>query len=682
MKTINRNVFRTVWIMSLAITMAISGMGVATANAFNLPDTGITKCYDDTKEIPCPQPGQDYYGQDGNYNINPMSYTKLDAAGKDLPDSATSWVMVRDNNTGLIWEMKTSKDGVKNYADPHDADNTYTWYDPNPATNGGNAGTAGNGTDTQDFIDALNTAKFGGYSDWRMPSIEELRSIVDYSYPGPIINKNYFPNTIFFYYWSSSSEASTSYYAWRMDFHSGTGAACYTDKPTSFFVRAVRGGQSATSPRFTDNGNGTVTDIRSGLMWQQATGNNGVKMTWKAALAYCENLTLGGYTDWRMPNIKELTSLLDLSRDFPAIDTGYFSDTKTNSYWSSSNLIGSYYAWIIDFSLGCDWSDHYKFSSDYVRCARNGGGASASFEKGDLNHLNGVDLVDALLALKVVSGLNPSGIFLATEVNGDGKIGLEEVIYILRVIAGLGDKFTNSVGMTFKLIPADTFTMGSPETELGRESDETQHQVTLSKSFYMQTTEVTQGQWKAVMNSNPSLFSVCGDNCPVDNVSWNDAQAFIAEMNKSGEGTYRLPTEAEWEYAARAGSTTAYPNGGISNTESDPNMDKIGWYWGNSTVSYSPNENGHGTHPVAQKQANAYGLYDMHGNILEWVQDWGEAYPSGAVTDPTGPASGTVKVFRGGSWIVNARICRSAERSGHAPGDRSWWTGFRLVREQ
>ena len=132
--------------------------------------------------IPCPSPGQPFYGQDGNYSINPMSYTKLDGSGNALPDSAASWVMVRDNVTGLIWEMKTNKDGVKNYNDPHDADNTYTWYDSNPATNGGNVGTPGNGTDTEDFINALNNAHYGDYSDWRLPTIKELAYTVDLAF--------------------------------------------------------------------------------------------------------------------------------------------------------------------------------------------------------------------------------------------------------------------------------------------------------------------------------------------------------------------------------------------------------------------------------------------------------------------------------------------------------------------
>ena len=165
--------------------------------------------------------------------------------------------------------------------------------------------------------------------------------------------------------------------------------------------------------------------------------------------------------------------------------------------------------------------------------------------------------------------------------------------------------YTNSLGMTFKLIPAGTFTMGSPENELGRSSDETSHQVTLSNQFYIQTKEVTQGQWEKVMGSNPSHFSNCGTDCPVETVSWNDIQQFITLLNAKGEGTYRLPTEAEWEYACRAGSTTAFPNGDIINTKcNEPILNVIGWYCGNSDDT---------THPVAQKQPNAWGLSDMNG---------------------------------------------------------------------
>jgi formylglycine-generating enzyme required for sulfatase activity len=175
------------------------------------------------------------------------------------------------------------------------------------------------------------------------------------------------------------------------------------------------------------------------------------------------------------------------------------------------------------------------------------------------------------------------------------------------------------------------------------------------------------------MGNHPSYFINCGDNCPVEQVSWYDVQAFITELNKRGEGTYRLPTEAEWEYAARAGSTTAFANGGISVLECsyDPNLDAMGWYCGNS---------GSKTHPAAQKLPNAWGLYDMHGNVWEWCQDWYGIYPSGAVLDPTGPSSGANRVIRGGSWYHYARSCRSAFRGSFSPGDRRYLLGFRLAR--
>lgn len=200
-----------------------------------LPDTGQTKCYNNDSEITCPPSGQPFHGQDAQYVTNPQSYTQLDASGNDMPFSAdystTPWTMVRDNVTGLIWEVKDSKDDVQDYSNPHDADNTYTWYDSNPATNGGDPGTPGDGTDTEDFINALNESNFGGNSDWRLPTINELsfiRNMNPHIEPDSYywaINENYFPNTMapiyYGHYWSSTPRHYPTDYAWDVEFTLG-----------------------------------------------------------------------------------------------------------------------------------------------------------------------------------------------------------------------------------------------------------------------------------------------------------------------------------------------------------------------------------------------------------------------------------------------------------------------------
>jgi len=272
---------------------------------------------------------------------------------------------------------------------------------------------------------------------------------------------------------------------------------------------------------------------------------------------------------------------------------------------------------------------------------------------------------------------------IAASASADDKIGLD---LEWRPITGVkkappparGEKvetFTVN-GVSFKMarIPAGEFMMGSPSGELGRDSDEKRHRVRISKSFFLGETEVTQGLWRTVMGSNPSSFKNCGNNCPVEQVSWKDCQEFIRKLNRlvSGGG-FRLPTEAEWEYAARAGSNSAFANGGISETGCghDRKLDAMGWYCGNS---------GKKTHPVGGKKPNAWGLYDMHGNVYEWCQDWKGNYPSGSVTDPTGPSSGSDRVLRGGSWDYYAGYCRSALRNGDGPDYRGRRFGFRLAR--
>ncbi|MBF0240474.1 MAG: formylglycine-generating enzyme family protein [SAR324 cluster bacterium] len=245
-------------------------------------------------------------------------------------------------------------------------------------------------------------------------------------------------------------------------------------------------------------------------------------------------------------------------------------------------------------------------------------------------------------------------------------------------------EITNSIGMEFVLIPAGSFEMGTaqpkcPEDDPFTSKNEQEeclskvqknetprHKVTITSPFYLGKYEVTQEQWVAVMGSNPSKFKSRSN--PVEQVSWNDIQQFIEKLNKKeGKNEYRLPTEAEWEYAARAGTSTQYSFG-----DSESALGQYAWYYGNS---------GDTTHPVGQLKPNAWGLYDIHGNVREWVQDWyGKNYYSQSPsTDPTGPSTGSGRVLRGGSWNFPAWYCRSAFRHFDSPFNRYDYDGFRLA---
>ncbi|MBF0451673.1 MAG: SUMF1/EgtB/PvdO family nonheme iron enzyme [Candidatus Magnetomorum sp.] len=233
--------------------------------------------------------------------------------------------------------------------------------------------------------------------------------------------------------------------------------------------------------------------------------------------------------------------------------------------------------------------------------------------------------------------------------------------------------WTNSIGMTFVKINSGQFMMGSPDNESGRYNDEKQHRVRLTQNYYMQTTEVTQGQWQVIMGNNPSQFKNCGDRCPVESVSWNDVQDFIKKLNNRDRGrNYRLPTEAEWEYAARAGTRTPFAFGNCLST-SDANYDGNYPLTGCSKGQYRSQ-----TLTVGSLQKNAWGLYDMHGNVWEWCQDWKGDYSTGDVKDPTGPTTGSDRVIRGGRWGSSARRCRSAIRYSRRPEYGYDYLGFRL----
>ena len=222
------------------------------------------------------------------------------------------------------------------------------------------------------------------------------------------------------------------------------------------------------------------------------------------------------------------------------------------------------------------------------------------------------------------------------------------------------------------LIPAGTFMMGSPESEAEREIDETLHQVTISKPFYLGKYPVTRAQWQQVIGASPNKFKNKRFR-PVENISWGDTLAFCLKLKEITRSPFGIPTEAQWEYACRADTTTPFHFGSqLNGTQANSygsrpyGTDTKGPYLGKtSDVGFYP--------------ANAWDLHDMHGNVLEWCSDWYGDYPAGSVTDPIGPATGSHRVCRGGSWGIDAVVCRSAARGRVIPSERHNFMGFRVA---
>jgi len=328
----------------------------ALSEAFKLPDTGQTKCYSPDvspyDEIPCTGTGQD-----GEYSINPMSYT-------DNGDGT-----ITDNNTGLMWQKCSV--GQNNDTTCSGTVGGYSWYEA--------TGTYDR-TWNPNSENVCGNLTLGGYSDWRLPAKKELRDIVDYSIPyfGPTINTTYFPNTYWSFYWSSTTYAYDPDDAWDVNFDSGSDSRAL--KAGGYSIRCVRGEEQESS--FVDNDNGTVTDNKTGLVWQQ--GEPG-PMSWDSALSYCEGLSLGGNSDWRLPNIKELASLTDDTRYNPAIDTTFFPGVYASYYWSSTTDAYNWYgAWYVNLYYdNLYWGGGSSVLSDdkpnnyYVRCVRSGQSGSS-----------------------------------------------------------------------------------------------------------------------------------------------------------------------------------------------------------------------------------------------------------------------------------------------------------------
>ena len=345
-------------IFSLIVCLFMASQVLA-QTYYPFPDTGQTMCYDAfNNEVSCDtiQPGDPYYGQDAHYQPRiPRSYTKLGHGGVELPDSAVhvddggDWIMTRDNVTRLIWEVKTQVS--KN--------EKYSW---------------------DEALEYARTLNLGGFSDWRLPDVRELHTLLNSGASQPTIDKGWFPNTEASWYWSSTTTSNSDRSAWRVSF--GTGYDSFQFKVFSGHAVAVRDGNTELQTRFADNGDGTVTDTKNGLMWMRCnlgeswigSGCSGSPeiYNWEDALLNSQGISYAGHTDWRLPNRNELKTLVDYSKADLATDTSIFPTTlKANSwYWTSTtNPNGADRAWLVYFIHGND-ENGYKSNYAYARAVR------------------------------------------------------------------------------------------------------------------------------------------------------------------------------------------------------------------------------------------------------------------------------------------------------------------------
>jgi len=316
---------------------------------FLLPDSGQNICYDNKGNIvPPPVKTEKFYGQDGNYCIHPMSFTKMRDHAVPV-DEKVGWgeglKMIKDNNTGLIWETKSTDSHDVNFAGFK-----CKWHE------------------TQEYIDKLNKSEYGGFSDWRLPNKEELRSIVDYNDVTPAVDTHFFPTLMTDFYWSKEVFLADDKLAWGIYF--GYGCGICNLKESKFFIMAVREGYNksfgdSSAYNFIDNNDGTITDGNTNLMWKKGECPD---LSFDEALKYCEEMNLAGYNDWRMPNIKEIATLLDLSFEGDTwFHKKYFPDIKTaplGFYWSSSTYAATF-GWGVNFQFGYDGYYADKINGKY-----------------------------------------------------------------------------------------------------------------------------------------------------------------------------------------------------------------------------------------------------------------------------------------------------------------------------
>ncbi len=633
----------------------LSPAATAPITVKRLPDTGQTTSYTST------------YGEDADYSINIPSYT--------VNGNGT----VTDNNTGLMWQQ----------------------------TDGGEM-------TIEKAVIFCDTLTLAGYSDWRLPTGLESFSLLNHDKLNPAMDITVFPKTTAEYWWTGERRADDATKVWSTNSGGGIGAHPKSETigaggTKHFHVRAVRNIKSSVvvSPRFLENGNGTVTDRSLGLTWQK--NQLLAVMSWEQALAYSESLSIGGYSDWRLPNIKELQSMNDAGLTKPSIDKTVFPSAVTGRYWSSTSQFNTAVnAWFLDTEFGIVSYD-VKTTAYNVLCVRG----SAEGTVGAVNEV-----------------LIPSGEY------------------------EMGDHF----GFVDPSHPSDELPL---------------HMVKVN-SFYMSTTETTNEQCVDLLNYayakgavevrgnivflsggtdtlcllNPfasyssigwdgKVFSIVDFRAghPLVGIMWNgaavlcnmfslqnglqecyDLKTWECDFTKNG---YRIPTEAEWEFAGRGGKLSPYLNYPAGNTisisavnlpasgdpyetGSYPNTTPVGFYDGALKQKSAYNWPGSASSYQTSDGANAYGLYDMQGNVWEFVNDWyGQNYYSTSPYDnPKGPSSGFImpdgkpyRGMRGGNWYNGLVV--SGVNDGHSrvsnrnpsyyrgpqdPNHPYYHLGFRVVR--
>ncbi len=431
-------------------------------------------------------------------------------------------------------------------------------------------------------------------------------------------------------------------------------------------------------------------DGREDILWQSTDGAgqiwlmNGLSAP---STGYCYTKKSGGW------NIIQAGDFDGDAKD----DLLWQSDSGAGMVWLMNGITSSSSGQVYQLASGTAWAVNslLDFNGD--------GKTDILWENSSSNSaqvwlMNGYDVLSSGTVYKagnkkIVNPQFPSycpfvdGLYVVVDLANGSITNLASVPSDLR-----SNSAYKSSKILMRRIPKGTFTMGSPTGELGKYDNETQHQVTLTKDYYIGVFEVTQAQYQAVLDSNPSYFR--GNSRPVEQLSWNDARGgtwpsgspgattFIGKLQVlTGGYAFDLPTEAQWEYACRAGTISALNSGkNLTATGECPNMDVVGRYWYNGGFDWEsdPQNGAHTT--VGSYQVNNWGLYDMHGNVWEWCLDWYQSVlGSSPVTDPVGLPSGSGRLLRGGSWSYSARNCRSADRSSGGPADKYDHCGFRLA---